>query len=535
MKQDTLLGIDFGAVNTKVCVARYNPSLPQLFETPTPVLLGKQREPVLRSLVMLDARAETALGIGQEILEQGDPEERLANAIQAGFKLHLGDVGKADFCAQHLLAYLAKAVKADFNTTTLESERYRVTIGAPAEWFADGAIRLEKLQGIAQSVGFPNVSVIAEPIAILYYHVFIGNIKLTAGPQTWLVLDLGGSATRIARVETAPQQSPRCTPLFTCAIGGQHFDELLLTEWLLPCYWTERPPNLWQRWQLLEFVREFKETFSRCIRDGQTMHRQYGDLEGLRNPVTLERAEFEALAKPLMGEMQSLWDEIPTDADGLLVTGGGAHWYFVHDEAQRLFGDKVYVRADFADLDLARGLALAYAPFKPPALQVATPKPNPEIVSAPPADIVIDMPPEPEPDPYAEKFAGYRAQARKIAKKRAAWGGLLALAVSPVPGVSQPFLTYIEVRLIIDIAKIYGFKLKFEDIVGTLLFLFVAGSLIKLAVMELATMVPFAGWAFKGGVAAAAIYGWGELANRYFEAQRRKSMQASTQAVEGPA
>ena len=532
MEQDTLIGIDFGAVKTSVCVTRHNASLAQQFETPTPVLLGKQREPVLRSLVMLDANAETALGIGQEIYHTGDMGERFADFIQAGFKTRLNVDATADLYARHFLAYLAEAVKADFNTTTLEPERYLTTIGAPAEWFEDGARRTRALRQIALSVGFPNVTVIAEPAAVVYHHVFKGDIKLTGSPQNWLVLDLGGSAARVARVETAPKLSPRCTPLFSRAIGGQHFDEVLLTEWLLPCYWTDSPPSPWQRWQLLEFVREFKEAFSNRINAGETMHRQNSDLEGLRNPVALDRAEFEALAKPLLDEMRSLWCEIPTDADELLVTGGGAYWYFVQEEMQQFFQGS-YVLADSPDLALAQGLALVRAPFKLPAPHPPQPQADPAPFFTRTEEVVIDVPLEPEVDPYAEEFAGYRAQARKISKKRAAWGGLLALVVSPIPGVSQPFLTYIEIKLIIDIAKIYGFKLKFEDIVGTLLALFVLGSLIKLAVMELATMVPFAGWAFKGGVAAAAIYGWGELANRHFEAQRRKNMQSPTQLVGG--
>ncbi|MBN1877711.1 MAG: DUF697 domain-containing protein [Anaerolineae bacterium] len=533
MEQDTLIGIDFGTVNTSVCVTRYNASLAQQFETPTPVLLGKQREPVLRSLLMLDAAAGMALGIGQEIYHTGDLGEQFADFIQAGFKTRLGEDATADLCTRHFLAYLAEAVKVDFNTAALEPERYLTTIGAPAEWFEDRAGRVRALRHIALSAGFPNVNVIAEPVACVYHHVFRGDIKLTDGPQNWLVLDVGGSAARVARVETAPKMSPRCTPLFSRAIGGQHYDELLLNEWLLPRYWTESLPSLWQQWQLLEFVREFKEAFSHRVRNGETMHRQNSDLDGLRNPVVLDRAEFEALVKPLLDEMQSLWREIPTDADGLLVTGGGAHWYFVRDEAQQFFQDSGYVLADSPDLTLAQGLALVRAPFKLPVPPPPQPQADPMPFLTRTEEIVVDVPPEPEIDPYAEEYAGYRAQARKIAKKRAAWGGLLALAVSPIPGVSQPFLTYIEIKLIIDIAKIYGFKLKFEDIVGTLLALFVLGSLVKLAVMELATAVPFAGWAFKGGVAAAAIYGWGELANRHFEAQRRKNMQAPTQLVEG--
>ncbi|MBN2004298.1 MAG: DUF697 domain-containing protein [Anaerolineae bacterium] len=522
MTERRYIGLDIGTVNTSVCDTHFNASRVQ-FEEPAPVKFGAQREPVLRTLMQLDAAAQEAARTGKEALE-GLDARRYPERIVSGFRVQLGQTPSAETYTRMFAAQVARRVAEEhFNVAALSPEDYVTVVGAPVAWTPERAARLSHV--VAQA-GFPNVEVLAEPAAVVTYHAFKGDILLDTRTQRWLVLDCGGATTSLTLVEIYSEGAEiHCTPVFNQPVGGQAFDQQLLEEWLLKERDLEVMGTL-ERLALLEFTREFKERFSLAMREGQESYTQYSELAALQDGVTLTRSEFEAATHALLDHFWAWWRLFPTDVEGLLLAGGGAEWYFVQDAADRFFPER-WFRAESSILTVSKGLALARTGFRP----ATTVSVEPEIMEAPVSFMSVPLAKsieDPQPDILAVEFASNRKKARAMAKKWAVGGGALALLVSPIPGVSQPFLTAIEVKLILDIAKLYGFKLKFEDILGTLLLLFVLGSVIKWGVMELATAIPIAGWAFKGGVAAAAIYGWGEAAIRYFETQRRKQLELSS-------
>ena len=94
--------------------------------------------------------------------------------------------------------------------------------------------------------------------------------------------------------------------------------------------------------------------------------------------------------------------------------------------------------------------------------------------------------------------------------------GLIGAAVF-LPGVDMPMLTLNQMRLVLRIALAHGEQI---DAGRALELATVAGGGFGLRALsrELLHLVPFAGWALKGGVAYTGTRAVGEVALRYFEA-----------------
>jgi uncharacterized protein (DUF697 family) len=101
--------------------------------------------------------------------------------------------------------------------------------------------------------------------------------------------------------------------------------------------------------------------------------------------------------------------------------------------------------------------------------------------------------------------------------------GGAAMAVGPLPALSGVLVTAIEIRMVINIAKIYGFDLSRQE--GTLIVgrLIVPYSALKTAATETSTFVPVLGWWIaKPSLAAATTKAIGEGAIRYFEDRQQQ-------------
>jgi uncharacterized protein (DUF697 family) len=85
-----------------------------------------------------------------------------------------------------------------------------------------------------------------------------------------------------------------------------------------------------------------------------------------------------------------------------------------------------------------------------------------------------------------------------------------------VPGVDMPILTLNQVRLVLRIADAHGFEIDRERLPEVLAIIGSAFGMRTFA-RRAAGLVPFVGWAVKGGVAYAGTKALGEAALRYFE------------------
>jgi uncharacterized protein (DUF697 family) len=87
-----------------------------------------------------------------------------------------------------------------------------------------------------------------------------------------------------------------------------------------------------------------------------------------------------------------------------------------------------------------------------------------------------------------------------------------------VPGADLPILTLNQVRLVLRIADAYGFEIDRERIPEVLAVIGSALGFRALARRSIG-LVPFIGWAIKGGIAYTGTRAIGEAAVRYFEAR----------------
>jgi uncharacterized protein (DUF697 family) len=95
--------------------------------------------------------------------------------------------------------------------------------------------------------------------------------------------------------------------------------------------------------------------------------------------------------------------------------------------------------------------------------------------------------------------------------------GIIAAAVF-IPGVDLPALTINQIRLVLRIALAHGQPI--DNARGVeLLGVVGAGFGFRAVARELLDLIPFAGWAVKGGVAYAGTRAVGEAAVRYFDAR----------------
>jgi uncharacterized protein (DUF697 family) len=214
------------------------------------------------------------------------------------------------------------------------------------------------------------------------------------------------------------------------------------------------------------------------------------------------------------------------DIDRVILTGGSARWYFVRQAADCFFGRQATVMSTNPELTIAKGLALALADFKAPVRQPEIRAKPSELAVVPETSVSLEtvvLAPPALPAMELDLDA-CRQRARATVNKYALGGGGFALLVSPLPGVSQLPLTAAETKLVSDIAKIYGYSLKGEEVAGVVGGLLAGGTLLKVGVMEAATFLPGVGWIAKGAVAGSAIKLLGEAAINFFDDRRRREL-----------
>jgi uncharacterized protein (DUF697 family) len=96
---------------------------------------------------------------------------------------------------------------------------------------------------------------------------------------------------------------------------------------------------------------------------------------------------------------------------------------------------------------------------------------------------------------------------------------IIAAAVF-IPGVDMPILTVNQMRLVLRIGLAHG-QVVDNQRAAELVSVVGAGFAFRAVARELLDVVPFAGWAVKGGVAYTGTRAVGEAALRYFEARAR--------------
>lgn len=519
------LGIDLGTTNSSVCYTSFNTGT-QKFDEPRPVRFGNDQ--TLSSMLLLDVYGQKVVASGQAVCRHPD-YLRYPERVHQEFKLNLEKDPSAAHYTHLLAGELLRNLKQTLNTRDLAPDEHQTAVGVPAAWQLHHPQKVALVEEAVRRAGFPNAQAVIEPIAAMYFHAFLGDLRFEDRPQRWLVIDIGGGTTDLALVETTEAgQHPKILHTFGRDFGGKDFDRLLLEQWFLPRYWLGPDPTPKERLDLLQWIRDFKEKFSERIQRKQDKFSMSCRLSNVRNPIMLTRQEFEAedLANGLIERFGGLLGQGMAGSgqnvravDRVILTGGSARWYFVREAVDSWFGREASVLSTNPELTIAKGLALAHTGFKVEAPLVISPPPAPP--AAPDLEN-IDLSAA-DQHPLALNPDHCRQQARALYPKYATMAGAVGLLLSPIPGASQPILSVTEGNLAKDIARVYGYQFEFKEIAAIAVGILAGGTLAKAVVIEAMTFVPGVGWALKGGVAAAAIPAMGEAFIKYFEFRRFSS------------
>ncbi len=103
----------------------------------------------------------------------------------------------------------------------------------------------------------------------------------------------------------------------------------------------------------------------------------------------------------------------------------------------------------------------------------------------------------------------------RLIRRTALANGLIGV-ITILPGSDMPILTANQIRMIIEIAAIYGVELNFER-VREILTVISAGYVLRAVSRQLFSFLPLIGWVIKGGVACSGTILLGETAKKYFE------------------
>lgn len=119
----------------------------------------------------------------------------------------------------------------------------------------------------------------------------------------------------------------------------------------------------------------------------------------------------------------------------------------------------------------------------------------------------------------ASRLPVFRQAAAEMVIARTAWQNAFLGAATILPGTDMPILTFNQIKMVLQIAAIYGEEMTVER-AKELLAVVGGGFTFRTVARQLLNFVPGAGWIIKGGVAYGGTIAMGKAALAYFETGR---------------
>lgn len=276
--------------------------------------------------------------------------------------------GYADLFLQRIAEDLRSRIYGEDLTT---AQGYAINVGVPVHWREATRERFQAM--LAQAFASDSVTLTPEPEAALAYHLREGDLPPLSAQGYVLVVDFGAGTTDI--VLCRPNADGRTLAearSYGERYGGSDFDVVLAThiarQLNIPLDVAIPPP-------LKQKAREFKEDFSTAVAMSPADPAlEFETFLGLRietaiynDTVRIDRAEFEspAVAGKLIAEFQQMVERslnhfrvTAPQVEAVIITGGGAAWYFVESTMRELFPRSRVVIGSEPGLAISRGLAL---------------------------------------------------------------------------------------------------------------------------------------------------------------------------------
>jgi hypothetical protein len=296
--------------------------------------------------------------------------------------------------SQQLLSEVRLHLERRLNEPLSGQSGWQVVAGVPVHWQAGTRARYHQV--LAQAFPEAGITLLSEPEGALRYYGCQGLVR--AGDGWTLVVDFGAGTTDLVLGRVFSQGGGSLlgeVRAYGERYGGADFD-LLLARHAAAELGVELDPLLLSRWKLE--AQRWKEAFSDAAQVDQVAETGFsfpvptGERGCDYRPVVLDRGTFQRVAGELVERFRSVLERglahfgaQPGEITQVVLTGGGAQWYFVEEAVRELCPGAHLVGGVEPVRAIARGLALA------PAL--------PQLLEAPPGP---RLQPRPEPEPARE-------------------------------------------------------------------------------------------------------------------------------------
>ncbi|MBR1602055.1 MAG: Hsp70 family protein, partial [Synergistaceae bacterium] len=263
-----------------------------------------------------------------------------------------------------------KIEKRYFNGAALTTDpNIFCVIGCPAEW---NDPQKRKVEDIARQAGFPNVTHCEEPLGVIYYYHFRGDLDLSEDRNV-LVYDFGGGTTDVAieKVRTANGGAVGVDVLAANGIanlGGMVFDRALADFFINKLGLDPQTLPLRDRQQIERYSRILKEDLSRRVEEGHNSAEvSIPMLRATKSGCTLSitRDEFNSVCAEFIEQFdEPIYEALNFSTlmqdkiDRVILAGGSSALPYVRDKIAAIFPSGSILTSASPTEVIAKGLAV---------------------------------------------------------------------------------------------------------------------------------------------------------------------------------
>lgn len=333
MTTSKILGIDFGTS----CTVFSMTSTASRFE---PEMVEIDGKPFVETVLRLDEAGEIEL-FGTEAWEQIDdaPERTYfefkmgvghTGATKTGSEVAEGRLSARELGVIFLRRCREKIERQHYNGASLAEHGLVTIVGYPAEWTEK---QRQETLAIATDAGFPNVRGCEEPVGVIYYRHYKGDLSVDKA-QTMLVYDFGGGTSDVAVVRTKEDEKPRVLGVGgTKDLGGRNFDEAVYSFLIEQADIDKTQLKPRDVVALRRTARMLKEKLSSALSDGRDSVESTITLHGLRaqKRLRLTAENFDNCCSALIRRFPDpAWEALnradvaPNEINVSILAGGSA-------------------------------------------------------------------------------------------------------------------------------------------------------------------------------------------------------------------
>ena len=259
-----------------------------------------------------------------------------------------------------------------FNGTKLsDNQELTCIIGCPSDF---NEVQKKTLKNIADNAGFPNPKLCDEPIGVIYFNHFFGELKLKPS-QNVLVYDFGGGTTDVAIAKVVVSENGKIEPSVLSVsglpnLGGRNFDEAIADYYMKENNYDLKnisvKDKLHDQWVINLAARQAKEDLSSKSSVEKIINR-LKVINGQRpNKLLLSREKFNEICAPLISQFaEPIYNAMTeaglsdNDIDVVILAGGSSAMPHVQESMRKIFSSaKTKILVSSGIETIAQGLAV---------------------------------------------------------------------------------------------------------------------------------------------------------------------------------